>query len=116
MNAHLATKQKKALEAKYAKRLRGLLKPELFDFLTGNDWFLPGKRDRCAMSRQHLIMVIAQTTWCTKWSKTVEVPIPRNVRSAELWQELQRLINKKYPGTAWPETVKARGITKAELI
>ena len=51
MNAHLPNKQKKALEAKYSKRLRGLLKAELFDFLTGNDWLLPGKRTRCAMSR-----------------------------------------------------------------
>jgi len=44
-----------------------------------------------------------------------EVPIPRSVRKAELWQELQRLIHKKCPGAGWPDTVKAQGITKAEL-
>ena len=85
MNAHLPNKQKKALEAKYSKRLRGLLKAKLFDFLTGNDWLLPGKRARCAMSRQLLIMVIAQTMWCAKQSHTMEVLVPMNVRSAELW-------------------------------
>ena len=46
----------------------------------------------------------------------MEVLVPMSVRSAELWKELQQLISKKYPGASWPETVKARGITKAELI
>jgi len=60
-------------------------------------------------------MVIAQTMWCAKQSQTMEVLVPMNVRSAELWYKLQQLISKKYPGANWPETVKARGITKAEL-
>ena len=41
--------------------------------------------------------------------------IPKGVRKAELWQELRRLLKEKFSGTAWPQTILDRGITKAEL-
>ena len=106
------------MEAKYKKRLRGLLKPELFKLCRSKGWFLPGKKSRCPMSRKILIMVLAQTIWCPKCSEVEDVQdicVPRGVRKAELWKELQRLLKLKCTGIGWPETVLARGITNVEL-
>ena len=111
MNVHLSKKQKTALEAKYKKRLKSLYKPEVFKLCRSKGWLLPGKKSRCPMSRDILIMVLAQTIWCAKSSDVEEVEVPRRVRKAELWQELQRLIKLKCSGTGWPESVLARGIT-----
>ena len=89
MNMLLSKKQKLDLEAKYKKRLKGLLKPEIFKLCQRKGWFLPGKKSRCPMSRDILISVLAQTTWCAQSSTVEEVEVPKRVRKAELWQELQ---------------------------
>ena len=85
MNVHLNKKQKVALEAKYKKKLRNLRKPEVFKLCRSKGWLLPGKKSRCPMSRDILIMVLAQTIWCAKLSEVEEVEKPRKVRKAELW-------------------------------
>ena len=115
MNVHLNKKQKVALEAKYKKKLRNLRKPEVFKLCRSKGWLLPGKKSRCPMSRDILIMVLAQTIWCAKLSEVEEVEKPRGVRKAELWSELQRLIKLKSAGSGWPETILSRGITNQEL-
>ena len=116
MNVHLSKKQKVALEAKFKKRLRSLLKPDVFKLCRSKGYLLPGKRNRCPMSRDILIMVLAQTLWCAKSSEVEEVEVPRRVRKAELWQELQRLLKLKGSGSCWPETILSRGITNQDLI
>lgn len=88
MNVHLNKKQKLALEARYKKKLKALLKPEVFKLCKSKGWFLPGKKSRCPMSRDILIMVLAQTIWCAKISEVEVVEVPRRVRKAELWKEL----------------------------
>jgi len=85
MNVHLNKKQKVALEAKYKKKLRNLRKPEVFKLCRSKGWLLPGKKSRCPMSRDILIMVLVQTIWCAKLSEVEEVEKPRGVRKAELW-------------------------------
>ena len=85
MNVHLSKKQKVALEAKYKKKLRNLRKPEVFKLCRSKGWLLPGKKSRCPMSRDILIMVLAQTIWCAKLSEVEEVEKPRGFRKAELW-------------------------------
>ena len=59
MNAHLDKKQKQTLEAKYKKRLKNLRKPDIFKLCRSKGWYLPGKKTRCPMSRDILIMVLA---------------------------------------------------------
>ena len=98
MNMHLNKKQKIALEARYKKRLKNLRKPEIFKLCRSKGWLLPGKKTRCPMSRDILIMVLAQTIWCAKLSDVEAVEKPRRVLKAELWQELQRLIKLKNAG------------------
>lgn len=115
MNTNMSKKQKAALEARYKKRLRGLLKPEIFKLCRSKGWYLPGKKSRCPMSKDILISVLAQTVWCAKIAEVEEVEKPRRVRKAELWQELQQLIRQKQDGAGWPETILARGITNQEL-
>ena len=115
MNINLTKKQKVALEAKYKKRLRALLKPEIFKLCVSKGWYLPGKKSRCPMSRDILISVLAQTVWCAKISQVEEVEKPRRVCKAELWHELQQLIKQKHDGVGWPETILARGVTNQEL-
>ena len=64
MNSHLPKQQKAALEAKYKKRLRGLLKADIFELCLRKGIYVPGKKSRCPMSCDLLIMVVAKTIWC----------------------------------------------------
>ena len=64
MNIKLTKTQKIALEAKFKRRLKGLLKADVFELCWRKGWFLPGNKARCPMSYDILIMVLAQTTWC----------------------------------------------------
>ena len=116
MNVNLLKTQKAALEAKYKKRLRGLLKTDVFELCWRKGWFLPGTKTRCPMSRDILIKVVAQTIWCAKRTEIEEPEKPRGVRKAELWQELQRLLKVKCAGTVWSETVLDRGVTNLEIL
>ena len=77
---------------------------------------LPGTKARCPMSRDILIKVLAQTTWCAKRSEIQDPEKPRGLRKAKLWLELQRLLKSKCGGTAWPETVLDRGITNLDIL
>ena len=66
MNVHRLKKQKAVLEAKFKKRLKGLLKAEVFELCWLKGWLLPGTKTRCPMSRDILVKVVAQTIWCAK--------------------------------------------------
>ena len=88
MNVNLSKTQKLTLEAKYKKRLHGLLKADVFELCWCKGWFLPGTKARCPMSRDILIKVVAQTTWCAKRSEIQDPEKPRGLRKAQLWQEL----------------------------
>jgi len=66
MNVDLLKKQKAVLEAKFKKRLKGLLKAEVFELCWLKGWLLPGTKTRCPMSRDILVKVVAQTIWCAK--------------------------------------------------
>ena len=68
------------------------------------------------MSREVLIKILAQTIWCAKQTELEDPEKPKNLRKAQLWPELQRLIMLKCAGTAWPETVLDRGITNLEIL
>ena len=63
-NIHMPKQQKAALEAKYKKRLRGLNKADIFELCLRKGIYVPGKKARCPMSRDLLIMVVAKTIWC----------------------------------------------------
>ena len=63
-NIHMPKQQKAALEAKYKKRLRGLYKADIFELCLRKGIYVPGKKARCPMSRDLLIMVVAKTIWC----------------------------------------------------
>jgi len=66
MNVKLDKLQKATLEAKFKKRLKGLIKADIFKLCLCKGWFLPGTKTRCPMSRDILIKVVAQTIWCAK--------------------------------------------------
>ena len=102
MNVKLTKTQKVALEAKFKRRLQGLLKADVFVLCCRKGWFLPGNKARCPMSRNILIKVLAQTTWCAQRSEIQNPEKPKGIRKAQLWQELQRLLKPKCGGTAWP--------------
>ena len=76
---------------------------------------MPGIKTRCPMSKDLLINVVAQTIWCPKLSQVQEMPIPRGVKKAELWQELRSLLKDQNQGADWPKTILDHGITKSEL-
>ena len=116
MNVKLPKAQKVALEAKFKRRLQGLLKADVFELCWRKGWFLPGTKARCPMSRDMLIKVIAQTTWCAKRSEIQDPEKPRGLRKAQLWLELQRLLKSKCSGAVWAETVLDRGITNLEIL
>ena len=59
MNVKLTKTQKVALEAKFKRRLQGILKADVFELCWHTGWFLPGNKARCPMSRDMLIKVIA---------------------------------------------------------
>ena len=116
MNLKLSKTQKMNLEAKYKKRLQGLLKADIFELCKRKGWFLPGTKARCPMSRDILIKIVAQTTWCAKRTEIEDPEKPKGLRKAQLWLELQRLIKLKCAGTAWSKTVLDRGITNLEIL
>ena len=116
MNAKLPRTQKATLDAKFKRRLQGLLKADVFELCKRKGYFLPGTKSRCPMSRDILIKVVAQTTWCAKRTEIEDPEKPKGVRKAQLWLELQRLLKLKCAGTAWPETVLDRGITNLEIL
>ena len=94
----------------------GLLKADVFELCRCKGYFLPGTKARCPMSRDILIKVLAQTTWCAKRAEIEDPEKPKGLRKAELWLELQRLLKSKFAGTAWPKTVLDRGITNLEIL
>ena len=116
MNVKLVKTQKVALEAKFKRRLQGLLKAEVFELCWRKGWFLPGTKKMCPMSRDILIKVVAQTVWCAKRTDLEDPEKPKGVRKAQLWIELQQLLKSKCAGTAWPQTVFDRGITNLEIL
>ena len=116
MNLKLSKTQKMNLEAKYKKRLQGLLKADIFELCKRKGWFLPGTKTRCPMSRDMLIKVVAQTIWCAKQSEIEDLEKPKGLRKAQLWVELQRLLKSKCEGATWPETILDRGITNQEIL
>ena len=116
MNLKLSSIQKSTLDAKFKKRLQGLLKAEIFDLCICKGYFIPGTRSRCPMSRDILIKVLAQTIWCAKRSEILNPEKPKGIRKSQLWLELQRLLKLKCARSTWPETVLDRGITNLDIL
>tara|TARA_B100000768_G_C11142731_1_gene316797 strand:+ start:60 stop:419 length:360 start_codon:yes stop_codon:yes gene_type:complete len=116
MNMNLPKSQKAAMEAKYKKRLHGLLKADIFEICKRKGYFLPGTKSRCPMSREILVKVLAQTIWCAKQSDIEDPEKPKGLHKTQLWLELNRLLKSKCAGTAWPNTVLDRGITNLEIL
>ena len=82
MNVKLSKTQKVTLESKYKKRFKGLFKADTFELCQRKGWFLPGTKARCPMSRDMLIKVLAQTTWCAKLTEIEDPEKTKGVQKA----------------------------------